>query len=88
MYTLDRVQKAKIVTICLCILSFVISIICYAKGGDELIQHGFMNEPLASILMIACFICGLILLLLCCVIHAVQKDMAEHLKYLAELYKQ
>ena len=82
MYVLDRTQKGKIVTICLCIHSFALSVFSYAKGGDELLRHGFMNQAFFSIRMIACFACGIVLLRLSALIDALQKDIAGHLKSL------
>lgn len=82
MYKLERTQKVIIITICLCIVFFILSIRGYLKGGYEIIKYGFMNEEFYSIMMIVCFACGIILLLLSVLINVIQKDLYEQLKCL------
>ncbi len=82
MYTLDRTQKVKIITICLCIAFFGLTVVGYLGGGYEILKYGFMNEVFYSIMMIVCFACGIMLLLLSVLINAIQNDLSEHLKYL------
>lgn len=91
MYKLERTKKIKTVTICLCILNFVVSIWGYKYGGIDMLEYDFINFPFACILMVACFIAGIIFLVISIAIHAIQKDVEEHLAYLfkeqAELQK-
>ena len=41
-----------------------------------------MNEAFSSIAMVVCFVGGIITLLLALALNAIQKDIAEHLRYL------
>ena len=82
MYKLERKKKVKAVTICLCILSFIVSFFSYQAGGYDMVEYDFINFPFACILMVACFIAGIIFLVLSIAIHAIQKDVEEHLAYL------
>ena len=41
-----------------------------------------INFPFACILMVACFIAGIILLIISIAIHTIQKDVEEHLALL------
>ena len=91
MYKLERTKKVKAVTICLCILSFIVSFFSCQAGGYDMLQYDFINFPFACILMVSCFISGIIFLVISIAIHAIQKDVEEHLAYLfkeqAELAK-
>ena len=51
-------------------------------GGYEMLEHDFINFPFACILMVACFIAGIILLVISIAIHTIQKDVEEHLALL------
>ena len=82
MYSLDRTQKLKVITIITSVLFFVLSFCGYLFGGHELIDHDFMNEAFSSIAMVVCFVGGIITLLLALLVNAIQKDIAEHLRYL------
>ena len=61
---------------------FCLSLEGLVGGGYEIVEYGFMNEPLPSIVMVAAFFAGVISLLLCLTLHALQKDIAEQLKCL------
>lgn len=78
MYKLERTKKVKAVTICLGILSFIVSFFSCQAGGYEMLEHDFINFPFACILMVACFIAGIILLVISIAIHTIQKDVEEH----------
>ena len=82
MYSLDRTQKLFFVTLCLCVISFAGSYFGYCKGGDDIIWNGFMNFPLPAILMVVCFAVGVAFLVISLALYAIQKDLAEHLRYL------
>lgn len=47
-----------------------------------MLQYDFINFPFACILMVSCFISGIIFLVISIAIHAIQKDVEEHLAYL------
>ncbi len=82
MYSLERTGKIKIVSWILSIIFLLISILCYFRGGDELLSYGFMNEPFCAVVMVAAFFVALVCALIAVALHAIQKDIAEHLKYL------
>ena len=79
MYKLERTKKVKAVTICLGILSFIVSFFSCQAGGYEMLEHDFINFPFACILMVACFIAGIILLVISIAIHTIQKDVEDEL---------
>ena len=80
MYTMERTCKYRIVWGILSICFFAISIWGYCHGGNELLQYGFMNEPLQSIMMVASFFAAIISFLIFLTLHAIQKDIADQLK--------
>lgn len=80
MYTLERTKKLKIAILIVAIICFLLSVIGYGAGGYELISDGFMNEPLATIIMLVAFFSTVILILFYLVISALQKDIAEQLQ--------
>ncbi|MBR2934489.1 MAG: hypothetical protein IKB79_02790 [Oscillospiraceae bacterium] len=41
-----------------------------------------MNEPLPSIVMVAAFLASVLSLVICLTIYALEKDVADHLRYL------
>ena len=82
MYSLDRTNKIKIVCQILSVVFLVLSVISYFRGGDELLTHNFINDPFHSIVMIVSFGTAIVCFLISVVIHAIQKDIAEYLKYL------
>ena len=84
MYKLDRVHKAKIVLGVLTFVFFVLFLLGYVNGGDELITDGFINEPLYAIVMVSALFSAVV----CCigffVVNALEKDIAEWLGILDE----
>lgn len=82
MYTLERTKKMKVIWGCLSSGFFGLSVWCFLLGGAEPVFYGYMNEPLPSIVMVAAFFASVLSLVVCLTIHALQKDMAEELKYL------
>lgn len=82
MYSLDRINKIKIVCGILSVVFLAVSVISYFKGGDELLTNNFINDPFHSIIMVASFGTAIVCFLISVVIRAIQKDIAEHLKYL------
>ena len=76
MCTLERTCKCKVVWGILSFCFLVISIWGYYYGGDELLQYGFMNEPLQSITMVVSFFAAVISFLVFLTLHAIQKDIA------------
>ena len=82
MYKLERMKKWKIRWGIAAVVCFCLSLEGLVGGGYEIIEYGFMNEPLPSIVMVAAFFAGVISLLLCLSLHALQKDIAEQLKCL------
>lgn len=82
MYTLERMKKWKIRWGIAAVVFFCLSLEGLVRGGYEIVEYGFMNEPLPSIVMLAAFFAGVISVLMCLTIHALQKDMEEQLKFL------
>lgn len=80
MYKLDRTRKCKIIFCVLAIVFFVLSIRGFVAGGYEIIQYGFMNEPLSSIVMVSSLFCTIICLLCFFTVNALEKDITEWLK--------
>ena len=79
MYRLERTGKWKVLWGVLAVLFLVLSLWGYGYGGEELLQDGFLNEPLPCIVMIVSFFGFLISLALCLTLRAIQKDVAEQL---------
>ena len=82
MYTLERMKKWKIIWGIAAAVFFCLSLEGLVGGGHEIVEYGFMNEPLPSIVMIAAFFAGIISVLMCLTIHGLQKDISEQLKFL------
>lgn len=80
MYALDRAKKCRVAAIVLTLLFAALTVWGYCAGGYEIIEYGFMNEPLSSFVMVASFFAAAISLFLCFLIRAIEKDMAENLK--------
>ncbi|QNU66533.1 hypothetical protein EHE19_017015 [Ruminiclostridium herbifermentans] len=80
MYTLEQTRKIKIIIIVFIVIFFILAVWGYLRGGHELISYGFMNEPLASIVMVASFFSSIILILVGLAINALQKDIEIELK--------
>lgn len=84
MYSLEKTRKIKIIVFILSVVSFIVGIIGYMGGGYEIIEHGFMNEPLPSIIMVVAFFMFIVLLILGCCLNAIEFDLQYHLKFLNE----
>ncbi len=82
MYLLERTQKIKIVIALLSVVSFILSIVGFLGGGAEFFKHGFMNNPFFVMIMVTFFAVGIVFTILCLTVNAIQKDIAEQLKYL------
>jgi len=80
MYTLERTCKYKTVWGILSFCFLVISIWGLCRGGEEMLQYGFINEPLPSIAMVVSFFAAIISFLIFLTLHAIHKDIAEQLK--------
>ena len=80
MYSLDRTKKANAVVLALSILSFALSAYFYFRGGYDLFEYENWLRP--ALLMGLTFLMGILLLILFFIVRAIQKDMAEHLRYL------
>ena len=79
MYKLERTRKFQVLWGVLAFLFLVFSLWGFWKGGDEMLQSGFCNEPLPCIVMVAAFFGFLISLGLFFTLRALQKDIAEQL---------
>ena len=82
MYRLERAHKCKITFGVLAVVFFLCCILGYMSGGDELIQYGFMNTPLASIIMVVSLFAAIICFTACLTVNAMEKDIAEWLEIL------
>lgn len=82
MYTLERTKKMKAIWGCMASGLFGLSVWCFLRGGAEPIFYGYMNEPLPSIVMVAAFLASVLSLVICLTIYALEKDVADHLRYL------
>ena len=82
MFKLERTRRIRAVGIFVCVLLFALSVWGWAKGGSELLEHGFLNEPFPCIVMIAAAIGGVLALLFCLGLSALEKDVTEQLKCL------
>ena len=80
MYKLDRTRKCKFAFGILALIFFVICILGYGFGGRDLLEHGWMNDPLAGIVMVAAFFCTVICTIAFFTVHALEKDIAEWLE--------
>lgn len=80
MYHLDRTRKVKIVLGILTAIFFVLFMIGFAGGGQELIFDGYMSDPLYAIVMVGAFFAAIICLIGIIFINALEKDVAEWLK--------
>ena len=63
-------------------LSLWLSGVAWFRGGNQLVLDGFLNEPLASILMVMFWGLAILFFVLGLVIRAISRDIREHLKYL------
>lgn len=82
MYTLERTKKMKAIWGCMTAGFFGLSVCSFLRGGAWMIFDGHMDAPLASIVMIVAFFASILSLVICLTIHALEKDMADHLRYL------
>ena len=82
MFKLERTRRIRAVGIFVCVLLFLLSGWGWAKGGSDLLEHGFLNEPFPCIAMISAAIGGVLALLFCLGLSALEKDVTEHLKCL------
>lgn len=82
MYHFDRTKKVVIFFYILSVISFVLTILGFANGGEEMLSYGFINNPLAAILMVVSFGLFLVTLLAGLGLSALTKDIAEELKLL------
>lgn len=82
MYKLDRTRKMKIIFESLTVIFLVLFVRGFAGGGYEIIKYGFMNEPLASIMMVSSLFCAVICALGFFALNALEKDIAEWLEIL------
>jgi len=80
MFSLERTHRLRIASIILCLLSFAVGVYGWAAGGAEMLSHGFINEPLPCILMVACIGFAVIFLFLFLLIGAIEKDIKENLE--------
>ena len=79
MYKLERTRKFQVLWGVLALFFVVLAVWGFWKGGDELLQSGFFNEPLPCIVMIVSFFGFGISLGLFFTLRALQKDIAEQL---------
>ena len=82
MFELDTAKKYMVRIFILSGLSLWFSGVAWFRGGYQLILYGFMNEPLASILMVMFWGLTILFFVLGLVIRAISRDIREHLKYL------
>lgn len=82
MYHFDRTKKMVVIFYLLSAISFLLTIIGFAYGGGEMLRYGFINTPLAAILMVVSFGVFLISLLTGLGLSALTRDIAEELKLL------
>ncbi len=82
MYHFDRTKKMVVIFYLLSAISFLLTIIGFAYGGGEMLRYGFINTPLAAILMVVSFGVFLISLLAGLGLSALTRDIAEELKLL------
>jgi len=87
MYKMERTHKWKIVFCVLSIVFFALSVRGFMAGGYEIIQYGFMNEPLSSIVMVSSLLCAIICLLCFFTVNALEKDITEWLKMIGKKNK-
>ena len=80
MYAMDRTRKCRAAAVVLTLLFAACTVWGFCAGGGEVIECGFMNEPLPTIVMVVSFFAAVISLFLCFLIRALEKDMAENLK--------
>ena len=80
MYVMDRTRKCRTAAVALTLLFAACMVWGFCAGGGEVIECGFMNEPLPTIVMVVSFFAAVISLFLCFLIRALEKDMAENLK--------
>ena len=67
---------------CLAAGFFGLSVLSFFKGGGELLFDGFMNEPLASIVMVVSFFASILSVVIAQTLDGIEKDAADHLSYL------
>ena len=84
MYKLDRTRKCRYAALFLAFVSAVMTLWGYAYGGDELLEYGFINQPMACIWMIASAFALVLYLFLFFLIRSIEKDMEENLKSVDE----
>ena len=80
MYEMDRTKKCRATAVILTLLFTALTVWGFCAGGCEIIEYGFMNEPLPSIVMVASFFAAVFSLFQCFLIRSVEKDMAEIFK--------
>ena len=82
MYQLDRARKGKIAFGVLALVFVVLFIFGYGTGGYEVMTYGYMNEPIATIIMVVSLFSAVICLVAFLTMTALEKDIAEWLKIL------
>ena len=82
MYLMDRTRIGKLVFGILAAVFAVSCVVSYAAGGNELLLYGFMNTPLAAIVMVVSLFSSVICSAIYLVINALEKDITEWLKIL------
>lgn len=80
MYRMDRTRKCKVAFGISALIFFVMCILGYGFGGKDLLEYGWMNDPLAGIVMVAAFFCTVICTIAFFTVHALEKDIAEWLE--------
>lgn len=82
MFSLERTKKVIITMFCCSVISFMLSFLGFAGGGEELIRDGIMNNPGSTILMFVSFGMSIVFLLTGIGLRAISKDIVDELKYL------
>lgn len=82
MYKLERARKGKIAFGVLALVFAGLFVFGYGAGGYETILYGYMNYPIASIVMVVSLFSAVICLVAFLTMNALEKDIAEWLKIL------
>ncbi len=87
MYSLTRAKRMGVIMYIMSIVLFIMSFWGFSHGGEWLLRYGFMNDPLAAILM--CVFAGLsfVFLFIGLGLKALSKDISEELKHLSSRIK-
>ena len=65
MYAMDRTRKCRAAAVVLTLLFAACTVWGFCAGGGEVIECGFMNEPLPTIVMVVSFFAAVFSLFLC-----------------------